>query len=101
MRTDGLQEALLKNPAVADSADRITKMKRVIKAVRNFTVSSNKYKSRKNHTVSSHGFPCPQLSQWKSLPNKKPLASVYVKLFGQEIAFADIDKVLIEEAIAV
>lgn len=35
MRTEGLQEALLKNPALIDNADRITKMKRVIKAVRN------------------------------------------------------------------
>lgn len=35
MRTEGLQEALLKNPALIDNADRITKMKRVIKAVSN------------------------------------------------------------------
>ncbi|XP_018528706.1 vitellogenin-like isoform X2 [Lates calcarifer] len=72
VRTDGLQEALLKNPAIINSADRITKMKRVIKA----------------------------LSQWKSLPNRSPLASIYVKFFGQEIAFANIDKTLIDQAIA-
>lgn len=35
MRTEGIQEAILKNPAVIDSADRITKMKHVIKAVSN------------------------------------------------------------------
>ncbi|GLD50056.1 vitellogenin-like isoform X1 [Lates japonicus] len=72
VRTDGLQEALLKNPAIINSADRITKMKRVIKA----------------------------LSQWKSLPNRSPLASIYVKFLGQEIAFANIDKTLIDQAIA-
>ncbi|XP_022593896.1 vitellogenin-like [Seriola dumerili] len=72
VRTEGLQEAILKNHAIIDSADRITKMKRVIKA----------------------------LSQWKSLPNRKPLASVYVKFFGQEIAFANIDKAFIDQAIA-
>lgn len=43
----------------------------------------------------------PQLSQWRALPNSAPLASVYVKFFGQEIAFANIDKVLIDQAIAV
>ncbi|XP_070687992.1 vitellogenin-like isoform X2 [Pempheris klunzingeri] len=72
VRTEGLQEALLKNPALIDSADRITKMKRVIKA----------------------------LSDLRSLPVNTPLASIYVKFFGQEIAFANIDKALIEQAIA-
>uniref|UniRef100_A0A3B3IE78 Vitellogenin domain-containing protein n=1 Tax=Oryzias latipes TaxID=8090 RepID=A0A3B3IE78_ORYLA len=72
VRTDGLQETLLKNPSVLKSGDRITKMKRVIKA----------------------------LSQWRSLPNNKPLASFYIKLFGQEIAFANIDKPMVEQAIA-
>ncbi|XP_072245544.1 vitellogenin-1-like [Leuresthes tenuis] len=72
VRTDGLQEALLKNPALIDSADRITKMKRVIKA----------------------------LSQWRSMSISKPLASISVKFLGQEIAFANIDKVMIEEAVA-
>ncbi|XP_060889620.1 vitellogenin-1-like [Labrus mixtus] len=68
VRTEGLQEALLKNPSLIDNADRITKMKRVIKA----------------------------LSQLRSLPTNTPLASVYVKFFGQEIAFASIDKALVE-----
>ncbi|KAK5907203.1 hypothetical protein CesoFtcFv8_005080 [Champsocephalus esox] len=72
VRTEGLQEVLLKNPELVDNVDRLTKMKRVIKA----------------------------LSQWKAQPNSAPLASVYVKFFGQEIAFANIDKVLIDQAIA-
>eukprot|EP00064_Thunnus_orientalis_P004478 superscaffoldBa00000407_g4490 len=72
IRTEGLQEALLKNPALIDNADRITKMKRVIKA----------------------------LSELRSLPKSTPLASIYVKFFGQEIAFANIDKAIIDQAIA-
>lgn len=40
---DGLQELLLKNPALAENTDRITKMKRVIKAVS--TNQMNKYYS--------------------------------------------------------
>ncbi|KAL3047366.1 hypothetical protein OYC64_021559 [Pagothenia borchgrevinki] len=72
VRTEGLQEVLLKNPELVDNVDRITKMKRVIKA----------------------------LSQWKAQPNSAPLASVYVKFFGQEIAFANIDKALIDQAVA-
>lgn len=42
-----------------------------------------------------------QLSQLRSLPASTALASIYVKLFGQEIAFANIDKALIDQAIAV
>ncbi|KAI4828972.1 hypothetical protein KUCAC02_023037 [Chaenocephalus aceratus] len=72
VRTEGLQEVLLKNPELVDNVDRLTKMKRVIKA----------------------------LSQWKAQPNSEPLASVYVKFFGQEIAFANIDTVLINQTIA-
>lgn len=45
--------------------------------------------------------PFPQLSQWRSLPNSAPLASIYVKFFGQEIAFANIDKALFDHVIAV
>lgn len=33
MRTEGIQEALLKLPPAPENADRITKMRRVIKAV--------------------------------------------------------------------
>ena len=43
----------------------------------------------------------PQLSELRSLPTRTPLASVYIKFFGQEIAFANIDKSIIEQAIAV
>ncbi|XP_019735914.1 vitellogenin-1-like isoform X2 [Hippocampus comes] len=71
VRTEGLQEALLKSHALADDVNRITKMKRVIKA----------------------------LSDWRAMPNSKPLASIYVKFFGQEIAFADINQDLIKQAI--
>lgn len=34
-------------------------------------------------------------------PSRQPLASVYVKLFGQEIAFADIDKAIVDQIIEV
>ena len=43
----------------------------------------------------------PQLSELRSLPKSTPLASIYVKFFGQEIAFANIDKAIIDQAIAV
>ncbi|XP_056132378.1 vitellogenin-like isoform X2 [Lampris incognitus] len=72
VRAEGLQEALLKNPAIADNVDRVTKMRRAIKA----------------------------LSEWRSLSTRKPLASVYIKFFGQELAFANLDKPLIDQAIA-
>lgn len=42
-----------------------------------------------------------QLSHWRSWPNAKPLASVYVKFMGQEIAFANIDQNLVEQTIQV
>lgn len=31
------------------------------------------------------------------MPENQPLASIYVKVFGQEIAFANIDKIIIEQ----
>ncbi|XP_048107993.1 LOW QUALITY PROTEIN: vitellogenin-like [Alosa alosa] len=72
VRTEGIQEALLKTHALEDlEDDRITKMKRVMKAI----------------------------AEWKTLPKSQPLASVYVKFFGQEIAFANIDKAIIEQAV--
>uniref|UniRef100_A0A674F735 Vitellogenin n=1 Tax=Salmo trutta TaxID=8032 RepID=A0A674F735_SALTR len=71
VRTEGIQEALLKIPTVTENVDRITKMKRVIKA----------------------------LSDWRSLTTSKPLASIYVKFFGQEVAFANIDKPIIDQAL--
>ncbi|XP_035504380.1 vitellogenin-2 [Scophthalmus maximus] len=70
VRTEGLQEALLKVPQ-SDNADRLTKMKQVIKA----------------------------LSDWRAHPSSQPLASVFVKFFGQEIAFANIDKAIVDQII--
>lgn len=43
----------------------------------------------------------PQLSDWRSLTTRKPLASIYVKFFGQEVAFANIDKPIIDQALQV
>ncbi|CAM4655373.1 unnamed protein product [Leuciscus chuanchicus] len=71
VRTEGIQEALLQSPAADESVDRITKIKRTLKA----------------------------LANWKTLPNNQPLASAYIKLLGQEVAYFNIDKTLIEEAI--
>ncbi|KAF6714692.1 Vitellogenin-2 [Oryzias melastigma] len=70
VRTEGIQEALLK---VNDSpaTDRLTKMKEAIKA----------------------------LSDWKAYPSSQPLASAYVKVLGQEMAFASIDKPMVEHIV--
>ncbi|XP_067452945.1 vitellogenin-2-like isoform X2 [Thunnus thynnus] len=71
VRTEGIQEAALKIPKAPENAERITKMKQVMKA----------------------------LSEWKANPLSQPLASVYVKFFGQEIAFANIDKAIVDQII--
>ncbi|XP_058256178.1 vitellogenin-like [Hemibagrus wyckioides] len=71
VRTEGLHEALQKSHAVNENADRITNIKRTIKALRD----------------------------WKSMPENQQLASIYVKVFGQEIAFANIDKAFIDKMI--
>uniref|UniRef100_A0A8D0AQ40 Vitellogenin-2-like n=1 Tax=Sander lucioperca TaxID=283035 RepID=A0A8D0AQ40_SANLU len=71
VRTEGMQEALLKIQKSPENVDRMTKMKQVIKA----------------------------LSEWRAHPSSQPLASVYVKFFGQEIAFANIDKAIIDQII--
>ncbi|XP_042564889.1 vitellogenin isoform X4 [Clupea harengus] len=72
VRTEGIQEALLKTRALQDlEDDRLTKMKRVMKAI----------------------------AEWKVLPKSQPLASIYVKFFGQEIAFANIDKAIVDQAV--
>ncbi|XP_073699923.1 vitellogenin-like [Garra rufa] len=73
VRTEGIQEALLKSPAADQNVDRITKIKRTLRALIN----------------------------WKALPTSQPLASAYVKLFGQEVAFARIDRTIIEQAISI
>nr|UPC69856.1 vitellogenin Ao1 [Opsariichthys bidens] len=71
VRTEGIQEALLKSPAADESVDSSTKVKRTLKA----------------------------LANWRTLPTNQPLASAYVKLLGQEVAHLIIDKTIIEEAI--
>ncbi|XP_057181767.1 vitellogenin-like [Triplophysa rosa] len=71
VRTEGIQEALLQSPAADESVDRITKIKRTLRA----------------------------LTNWKALPTNQPLASAYVKILGQEVAFVNIDKTVIEQAI--
>ncbi|XP_039985633.1 vitellogenin-2-like [Xiphias gladius] len=71
VRTEGVQEALLKIHEAPDNADRLTKMKRVMKAI----------------------------SEWTAHPSSQPLASMYVKVFGQEIAFANIDKATVDRII--
>ncbi|KPP59788.1 vitellogenin 1-like, partial [Scleropages formosus] len=71
VRTEGIQEALMKERAADAGADRISRMRRILNA----------------------------LTNWKPLPTSQPLGSVYLKLFGQEIAFANIDKDIIERAI--
>ncbi|KAL1251198.1 hypothetical protein QQF64_018994 [Cirrhinus molitorella] len=73
VRTEGIQEALLKSPAADQSVDRITKIKRTLRALIN----------------------------WKALPTSQPLASAYIKLFGQEVAFARIDRTIIEQAMTI
>ncbi|MGH0139050.1 UNVERIFIED_CONTAM: hypothetical protein FKN15_070977 [Acipenser sinensis] len=39
------------------------------------------------------------LSGWKAIPSNKPLASAYIKMFGQEVSFSDIDRNSIENAV--
>uniref|UniRef100_UPI0037E7E08B vitellogenin-2-like n=1 Tax=Semicossyphus pulcher TaxID=241346 RepID=UPI0037E7E08B len=73
VRTEGAQEALLKYREAPENADRMTKMKDIMKA----------------------------LSQWRAHPSSQPLASVCVKFFGQEIAFANIDKAIVDQIIEI
>ncbi|CAJ1060691.1 vitellogenin 2 [Xyrichtys novacula] len=71
VRTEGVQEALLKYREQPENAERITKMKQIMKAI----------------------------SEWRANPTRQPLASMYVKFFGQEIAFANIDKAIVDQII--
>ncbi|XP_033936659.1 vitellogenin-2-like [Pseudochaenichthys georgianus] len=71
VRTEGVQEALLKIKDVPANADRMTKMKRVMKA----------------------------LSEWRAQPSSQPLASIYVKFFGQEMAFVNLNKAIVDQVI--
>ncbi|XP_066503871.1 vitellogenin-like [Hoplias malabaricus] len=68
IRTDGLQDAVRKSHPADQNADRITRIKHTMQAIKD----------------------------WKSMSAKQPLGSVYVKLLGQEIAFANIDKSFID-----
>ncbi|XP_066503870.1 vitellogenin-like [Hoplias malabaricus] len=70
-RSEGLQEVLGRASATEEKVDYITNIKRNIKV----------------------------LMAWKAMPADRPLASIYVKLFGQEIAFANIDKKLIDNIV--
>ncbi|XP_068176457.1 vitellogenin-2-like [Antennarius striatus] len=71
VRTEGIQETLLKIPALPENADRITKMREAMKA----------------------------LSQWRADPKSKPLASLSVKFFGQEVGFVNVDKAVVDDMI--
>lgn len=99
MRTEGLQELLLKNPTILNNEDRITKMRKAIQAVSIATCSV--FHTKKIKVQHQSPFCSPQLSHWKSSPNAKPLASFYVKFMGQEIAFANMDKLLFEQILQV
>uniref|UniRef100_A0A672N3S3 Si:dkey-4c23.3 n=1 Tax=Sinocyclocheilus grahami TaxID=75366 RepID=A0A672N3S3_SINGR len=68
VRTDGIQEALLKSPFLHE--DRLPRIIQVLKVLKTF----------------------------KALPKKQPLGSIYVKVLGQEIAFANVDKAVLEQA---
>nr|ABW96364.1 vitellogenin [Clarias macrocephalus] len=71
LRTEGLQEALLKTSAADQNADRATKIQNTIKA----------------------------LMDWRSLSSKQPLASIFVRVLGQEIAYANFDKNFMDKII--
>uniref|UniRef100_A0AAQ5YJ08 Phosvitin n=1 Tax=Amphiprion ocellaris TaxID=80972 RepID=A0AAQ5YJ08_AMPOC len=71
VRTEGIQEALLKGKNIPANADRITKIKQVVAALQN----------------------------WKKHPSSKPLASMYVKFLGQEIAFLNVDRAIYQQII--
>ncbi|XP_063057813.1 vitellogenin-like [Engraulis encrasicolus] len=71
IRTEGLQEVIIKSPALHEKIDRLHKMKQVMKA----------------------------LKEWRALPQSQPLASMYAKVMGQEIAFVNIDKALVDRAV--
>uniref|UniRef100_A0AAV2L2M7 Phosvitin n=1 Tax=Knipowitschia caucasica TaxID=637954 RepID=A0AAV2L2M7_KNICA len=70
VRSEGFQEHFLKKE-VSDSSEQSAKMKRILKALHN----------------------------WKAMPTSQMLGSVYVKVLGQTVAFVDIDKQVIEQAI--
>lgn len=42
-----------------------------------------------------------QLTGWRASPSSQPLGSLYVKLFGQEVGFGNIDKAVLDQVIEV
>lgn len=105
VRTEGIQEALLQSPAADDTVDRITKLKRTLRAVSydlHFIVSFEVVlKTRLRQNTYHFSVFSLKLTNWKALPNNQTLASVYIKLLGQEVAYRNIDKTIIEQAIPV
>nr|AIY22508.1 vitellogenin [Rhodeus uyekii] len=71
VRTEGIQEFLKQSLAADERTEPITKFKHTLRA----------------------------LANWKNLPNSHSLASAYVKVLGQEVAYLNINKTTIEEAV--
>ncbi|KAG2461597.1 VIT protein, partial [Polypterus senegalus] len=71
LRAEGLQEALTRNHEDINNFPSPRKIEQIVK----------------------------KLSGWKSIPSEKTLASAYIKLFGQEVSFAHLDKKYIQEAL--
>nr|XP_021325376.1 vitellogenin [Danio rerio]XP_021330153.1 vitellogenin [Danio rerio] len=69
IRTDGIQEVLLKSPFLNE--DGQPTIRQLFQALKSF----------------------------KTLSKKQHIGSIYIKLFGQEIAFANVDKAVLEQAI--
>ncbi|KAK7889450.1 hypothetical protein WMY93_025010 [Mugilogobius chulae] len=68
VRAEGLQDVLLRFNEYPDSKNNIAKMKQIIQA----------------------------LTDWRAQTTPKPLASAYIKFLDQEVAFANIDKDLMD-----
>uniref|UniRef100_A0A673BW88 Uncharacterized protein n=1 Tax=Sphaeramia orbicularis TaxID=375764 RepID=A0A673BW88_9TELE len=68
VRTDGLQDALMKLHKPLEGAEKKLRMRELVKI----------------------------LSDWTASPSRDPLLSLSVKFFGQEIAFANIDQTIID-----
>uniref|UniRef100_A0A672JLX0 Uncharacterized protein n=1 Tax=Salarias fasciatus TaxID=181472 RepID=A0A672JLX0_SALFA len=69
VRSEGIQEALVKNQNIPQNEQRVNKMKAILKA----------------------------LSSWKAEPSSQPLASAYVKIFGQEVAYGSFENLIVEQ----
>lgn len=42
-----------------------------------------------------------KLSDWQSLPKNKPLLSVFLRLFGQEVSFFDLNQDVVQKVLKV